>query len=454
MPYIYELLKYNNNYFVETGTYRGDTIQLLLDTNNNKPQHILSIELSPTLHEFSYKRFEQFNNIKIINGNTKYDLYKNIKDISENITFWLDSHWSDNVNVVSDVKTICPILYELDQIKEHAINTHTIIIDDIRLMNNSTNEYEGFNVSIINIINKLLQINKNYNIKYYDDSEGVADVLVAYPTNVKNFCIHKYLTNCKTNPLPPGFGDFLRGTVALYNLSVKYKYNLFIDTSHPIYNYLNPNKKYVLNINNKTEYEQLPPLSYEVIYSNLNNLFIDNKDFTILTNSMYTVHNNCLHNYGKINNECKIFLKEILIPSIELDIYLNNIYLNIYKFNMNDTYNIIHIRFGDNYLFNNIYNDDLYNAYYIKIMNIINNNEKYVFITDSYIMGKKLKFNIPSILYWNNNKIHLGGLNNIIGIKDTLCDFFIMSKSNKIYSNNSGFSLIVSEIYDIPYIVI
>jgi hypothetical protein len=28
-------------------------------------------------------------------------------------------------------------------------------------------------------------------------------------------CIHNYLTKCSTNPQPPGFADFLRGTIAL-----------------------------------------------------------------------------------------------------------------------------------------------------------------------------------------------------------------------------------------------
>jgi hypothetical protein len=454
MPYIYDLLKYNNNYFVETGTFKGDTIQLLLDTNNSKPTHIISLEISSTLYEESCKKFEGFNNIKIVNGNTKYDLYNHIKDISENITFWLDSHWSNNIDVFSDNETICPILYELDQIKDHFINTHTIIIDDIRLMNNSTNKFIGFNIDLNNIIDKLLKINPNYNIKYYNDNEGINDILVAFPFNVNNFCIHKYLLKCRTNELPPGFGDFLRGTVALYNLSIKYNYNLYIDTNHPIYNYLNPNKKYILNIKSNNIEELLPPLSYNTIHNKLNNLFIENNNFSIITNSMYTMINGNLENYGKINNDCKLFLKEIITPSVEIINYMNNIFLNIYKFDIFDDYNIIHIRFGDNYLFNNILNEDLYNMIYNKINNIIGNNEKFILITDSKIMGNKLKFNIPRILYWNNNKIHLGGLQNTIGIKDTITDFFIMSKCKKIYSNNSGFSLVVSEIFDIPYVVI
>jgi hypothetical protein len=61
-----------------------------------------------------------------------------------------------------------------------------------------------------------------------------------------------------------------------------------------------------------------------------------------------------------------------------------------------------------------------------------------------------------SVNYWDNFKIHLGDLktNNNNSIFDTLVDFFIMSKSSEIISNNSGFSLVISEIYDIKYTIL
>jgi hypothetical protein len=67
------------------------------------------------------------------------------------------------------------------------------------------------------ILIKIFEINPNYKIKYYDDYVSNNDVLVAYIE--KKQCIHKYLNICKTNPQPPGFGDFLRGSIALYNFS-------------------------------------------------------------------------------------------------------------------------------------------------------------------------------------------------------------------------------------------
>ena len=73
------------------------------------------------------------------------------------ITFWLDSHWSGVADVGCDPETICPILYELDQIKKHPIKSHVIMIDDIRLM-----IPEHFKVTKEEIVNKIMEINPAY----------------------------------------------------------------------------------------------------------------------------------------------------------------------------------------------------------------------------------------------------------------------------------------------------
>ena len=53
-----------------------------------------------------------------------------------------------------------------------------------------------------------------------------------------NACIHHYLTECKTVEQPPGFADFLRGTLALYKLSKQYKYRFELERTHPVFSYL------------------------------------------------------------------------------------------------------------------------------------------------------------------------------------------------------------------------
>jgi hypothetical protein len=438
MPFIPELLHFLTNTFVETGTFQGDTLNIIAQSNVSK---IISLELSDIFVNSCRKRFENNPNIFIYKGNSKYDLYDKIKDIDNKITFWLDSHWSGVPDIGCDSVTICPILEELDQIKQHS-NTHTIMINDIRLMNNSDNKYEGFPIKIDQILTKLYEINPNYQIKYFDDYCAKNDILVAY---IQNVCVHKYLTKCITNPQPPGFADFLRGTIALYIFAKKYDYTLSIDRSHPVFHYLKDNE-----YTEYTEYteELLPPLSYQNIYSILENKFKSKKSFSIMTNSFYNLQNGILSNYGEITPDCANYMKDLLSPTLEVENKLSYVFNEVYK--INSSFNVIHLRFGDIFIENNIYNDQMYELYYNKINKLINKNEKYVLISDSAEIAKKLKTNIPELLYWDNTKIHLGSLQSN-DILDTIVDFFIISKSTQIFSNGSGFSNINSIIYNIKY---
>jgi hypothetical protein len=238
----------------------------------------------------------------------------------------------------------------------------------------------------------------------------------------------------------------------LYIFAKKYDYTLCIDTSHPVFNYLKGNYEYT----GYTE-ELLPPLSYKNIYSLLDNKFKSKKSFSIMTNSFYNLQNGILSNYGEITSDCANYMKDILTPTIEVENKLAYIFNNVYEINMNTPFNVIHLRFGDIFIENNIYNDKMYELYYNKINKLINKNklnEKYVLISDSDEIAKKLKTNIPELLYWNNSKIHLGSLTQFKSnsdILDTLVDFFIISKSKEIFSNGSGFSNINSIIYNIKY---
>lgn len=278
-------------------------------------------------------------------------------------------------------------------------------------------------------------------------------------------CIHTYLNVCKTIIQSPGLADFLRGTITLFNLSKLYNYKLLIDNSHPMFSYIKPNKYLISNNIFPETIEILPPKSYEEIYNNLNSLFRTNTSFSVLTNSFYTIYDNRLINFGNISEECRMFLQELLQPTIDIEEKIQYIFNNIYNFNMNDGYKIIHLRCGDDFLHHNIYDNNIYLHYYNKIHNLVNNNTliKFVLISDSSTIADKLKEEIPTLHYWHNSKIHLGDLKNNsslpTGIIDTLVDFFIMSKSNEIMfcSNqydSSGFSTVNSLIYNIKLSII
>lgn len=285
----------------------------------------------------------------------------------------------------------------------------------------------------------------------------------------EKICIHTYLTKCKTVKQPPGFADFIRGTIALYNISKEYGYKLYIDNSHPLFKYIKDNEN-IISRNLSLNILELYPengLNYENIYYNLQCNFAAKKSFVITTNSFYTINNNidkknnndAILNWGSISDDCRIFLKDIFRPTLEVENKIEYIFNSVYNIKR-DNYAVIHLRFGDKCLNNNEFDVIVYQNCFFTINNLLvknpNKNIKYILISDSSIIAKKLHVCIKDLYYWENNKVHLGELynNSDSAILDTLVDFFIMSGSKYIISNGSGFSKVVSLIYDIQYYTI
>ncbi len=436
MPFINELLKYSNDTFVETGTFRGETLDIVNKANIYK--RILSMELSNTYYENCSLKFINDKHISIHHGNSRYELNNLINPIDTEITFFLDAHWSGgNDNMGCDPEMKCPILYELDQIKQHPIKTHTIIVDDIRLMDG-----DHFLVTKNEIEKKIMEINPNYTLKYYNDTCSNNDVLVAY---IKK-CVHHYLTTCKTNPQPPGIGDFLRGSVALYQLSTQYEYTLYFDKNHPLFTCLQPSPYIIYDPSVSTEL--IPPISYDDIYHRLNQMFSTGNILSIHTNSFY---------HEIVTPECKDFFKRLLVPSLDIQQNISHVFSSIYNI-PNKDYVVIHLRFGDIYIHENTFNKDLCDTYVREIKKLMD-DKTYILISDSDMISTRIKSEIPSLCYWKNKKIHLGdlrktSLNTESDIKDTVTDLFILSKATKIISNGSGFSNMISVLFDIPYVKI
>lgn len=162
-------LLHHNEVFVETGSFYGQGIFNALSTGYKK---IHSIELAPKYYYYCQERFEERPNILIHYGDSSKVLYDIIRDIDEPITFWLDAHFSGDDTAFFGRMT--PILDELDQIKRHHLNTHTIMIDDVRHFGTWHFDY----ISKEQILDKLYEINPNYSISY---AKGYVadDILIA-----------------------------------------------------------------------------------------------------------------------------------------------------------------------------------------------------------------------------------------------------------------------------------
>lgn len=122
--------------FVETGTYKGNMIWAVRNCFNE----IYTIELNKTLASEASKRFEKFNHVEVIQGNSGEVLFDLVPKIKKPAIFWLDGHYSGGITSKGDKD--CPIYEELEAIFKSGLN-HILLIDDARLFVGK-NDYPTF----------------------------------------------------------------------------------------------------------------------------------------------------------------------------------------------------------------------------------------------------------------------------------------------------------------------
>lgn len=156
--------------FVETGSYTGVSIDQAKAAGYKE---IYSVELSDKYYKHCRKRFGADPHIHLYHGDSATMMPFMIKDITSRCTFWLDGHFSDGDTAKGNTYT--PLIGELEAIKAHPIKTHTILIDDIRLLNTFWMD----NIRLMDLVNMLLSINPNY-VVTFEDGYAPNDILVAY----------------------------------------------------------------------------------------------------------------------------------------------------------------------------------------------------------------------------------------------------------------------------------
>jgi len=121
-----ECRRIDARWFVETGTYMGDTLWFLREAVPN----LMSIEVQPDLARLAARRFRKFPQVEIINGDSALELVKVVKRIDVPCLFWLDGHYSAGMTG-RGIKD-CPIFEELAAIASVAGQKCSIMIDDAR----------------------------------------------------------------------------------------------------------------------------------------------------------------------------------------------------------------------------------------------------------------------------------------------------------------------------------
>jgi hypothetical protein len=114
--------------FVETGTFRGDTVELVKDLF----REIHTVELSPEYYEAARSRFQEQANINLVCGDSAAVLATWASGLhGKSVLYFLDAHWCVADNTAGEASQ-CPLLDEMRGIGQ--LNPESlVVIDDARL---------------------------------------------------------------------------------------------------------------------------------------------------------------------------------------------------------------------------------------------------------------------------------------------------------------------------------
>lgn len=235
-----------------------------------------------------------------------------------------------------------------------------------------------------------------------------------------------------------GLGDLIRGTIGTIQLCKKHGYKLTVDThAHPIS---------VFFKNSRTEYSDLIDELGENIpfkcQGELENFILNSNGENPI---VFMTNEQCIE---PLEEDVKTFIRELISPSSEI---INDIDQIIQS--LPSDYIVKHVRLGDGEMVRNEQNTNKYFYLLNRLMSLRTNKD--VLFSDSYNF-KKFASSHAGFMSLNTDTSHLGYHTDLTKLKNTMIDFYLISKSKAIYSYseyswNSGFVYWSSVIYDIPF---
>jgi|LauGreDrversion2_2_1035103.scaffolds.fasta_scaffold00595_4 hypothetical protein len=257
-----------------------------------------------------------------------------------------------------------------------------------------------------------------------------------------------------------GFGDFLRGSIFLLQIAIIYDLKFDVDyRNHTISKFLHKEKDTetdsVINYENVFyvigDWQPLNEKLYNEFLSYLNSINSETAYF-------YT-NNGPMHPISEFHAN---FIKKKFLPNEILQIAINNT-MNNHNL-INKQFHVIHIRTGDRFLICNEIDYEFFEKIEKEINKIIIPENNYLILSDSNELKTLMKNKFPELIIYVNEITHLGectALSNDAdyeynSTKNTLVDFFIMSKAIHIhgisvYGHGTGFSEYCSKLFRIGY---
>lgn len=165
----------NNQIFVETGTHNGDGVQAAVDC---RFPSIWSVDLNES--DVVKKRFEHSLRVTLCTGTDSRRFLSNfLTGIKTPCTFWLDAHACGGAGSYADV----PLLEELEIIASHPIKSHTILIDDMRIIGSQHLRLDRSeeNISMWKLLEAINKINPRYLVRLIHSNQFNFDIMACIP---------------------------------------------------------------------------------------------------------------------------------------------------------------------------------------------------------------------------------------------------------------------------------
>lgn len=145
---IHQIKTSDYDLFIETGLFDASNISSMYNLGLFKDlECAYSIELNKEFVDKAYSNypFLKDSNVKLLHGDSGFLLDEILKNNSDKkVLLWLDAHYSSGNTAKSSDFGECPILSEIESIK-NLKNKPTIIIDDLGcFMSNTPHYYNGW----------------------------------------------------------------------------------------------------------------------------------------------------------------------------------------------------------------------------------------------------------------------------------------------------------------------
>ena len=129
--------------FIETGTYKGDTVKAMLQSHCFEIIHTIDIYVDRV--QKAKRRYASFPQVYCWHGDSAVVLPELLADLTEPALFWLDAHHSGKQIARQKGLISTPIVAELQAVLAHdCAAEHVLLIDDYRYMAEFGGQYASY----------------------------------------------------------------------------------------------------------------------------------------------------------------------------------------------------------------------------------------------------------------------------------------------------------------------